>query len=84
MRRQKGSRGIEVSEFAWKETLLPLGRLNCAAPALRLGSLDDGVPSPEDVLYPAVARTHSHLTLVWILSLKNTHFLGFLEPIVQY
>ena len=41
-------------------------------------------PSPEDVYSPGVTRTCLFLSLAWRLSLRHTHFLGFLEPRVQY
>lgn len=51
------------------------------------GPLCDGIPSPDGG--GQLPSRHQDMfsppsSVVWTLALKHTHFLGFLEPIVQY
>lgn len=92
LRRQKQATGIEVPECMRKETSLPVPEETFIWGSnihQQLWPQDVGPPGkdisfPGDVCSRGVTRSGLHFRLVWRLPPENTHFLGFLEPRLQY
>lgn len=92
LRRQKQATGAEVPECVWKETSLPVpgetfirgSKIHQHLWPQDVGPLGKDSSFPEDVCSPGVTRMGLYFRLLWRPPLENTHFLGFLEPRVQY